>query len=388
MTLALAVQAKNIKNAAGGNMSFNEELNKIEQKEKFDPTIEIGRFDDIKSSIYFIAFYKKIKNQWGGEQDENIAKLIKGIDIKLDREILKKFEKITTLANDNEETLKWLALVAEKDEYVRFLVAENIFKYKGLSKDRVEKLMISFLEFYQELKEKFDINELIKAYVDTDIKKRKKDLPELKKTIDEAINFFKPSNLTISQIVYLPSNPLEKIQSGNGVRIGDTFYINSEQGNRVNEIHEFLHCVINPITEKLKLTSEDEQAIFNLCHKRLKSYNNARNILTEEIIRTYKTGFNKENKPGFDNFRKKLLSFDKVKLQQILSLEKEDALASNVDELLNNEEIMRKYYEKYIKDELSQRIWQFFEEYEKSNESFENYLLNNYKQILYHKEKR
>ncbi|HPI67129.1 MAG TPA: hypothetical protein PKZ16_01105 [bacterium] len=367
-------------------MDIKIEINENEQKEKFEPKIEIGGFSDIESSIIFSAISKTIDHRWGNEQNKQATEIIKNQQVEISEELLTAYDEIKRLAHDDEETLRWLAFVAGKDQKSQQAIIDQMVKYKDFNQEDALELLLRFISFYLQIKEKIDLSEIIN-FTSHDIDKRKEQLPELERKINEAIKFFNPRPSRLKKIIYLPTNPLTKEQSGYGLEIDENYYVSAELGNEINEIHEFLHSIINPVMEKIKLSADDEKIILELCPNKLKSYQYPQSILTEEIIRTYKTGFKKENEPSFDNFRAKLLSADKSKLQKMLNDEKQQegaAMAASVTELLTNDKIMRRYYEKYGRDILSERIWQFFAAYSTSgSEDFESYFLDHYQDILH-----
>lgn len=365
-------------------MRFESEINKIEQKEKFNPQFEIGGYDDVESSIIYSAVSKIIEDRWGNEQNEEIVIEIKNQNIQIDEYLRDLYQRVRKLADNNAETLRWLAFIVDKDEKSQSYVIEQLIQHKGLNEKDAKGLFLAFNEFYQKVKNVLGIEKL-KLFIGFDIDKRKEQFPKLKEMIGDAIEFFNPQASKIKRVVYLPTNPLAKKQSGWGLKVGETFYVNAEHGNEVNEIHEFLHGIINPITEKIELSREDENVILNLCPEKLKGYQYPLSILTEEIIRTYRTGFRSENKPSVENFKKRLLVAKRADLKKMLEQEKQQgvAMANNVDELLSNDEIIEKYYVKYSQDVLSERIWKFFEVYQGSGvDNFEDYFLKNYRQIF------
>lgn len=370
-----------IKSVVENNMDF--EGKKLEKEIRFDPNLEIGSFEDVKSSIVYCAISKKINNTWGNEQNTEISEYIKNQDINLDKDFIKLYQDVRIMAKENDETLGWLAFVAEKGTSEESLVVDQMIRHKGFDKKQAEILQSEFSRLYLQVKSVIDFGQ-IEQFISDDATKREKRLPEIKKIVNDAIDFFKPQPSQIKNVIYLPTNPLARKQSGSGLKLGKNFYINSEYGNRENEVHEFLHSIINPITEKIKLSADDEEKILKLCPDKLRDYQYALSILTEEIIRTYKTGFTDGNKPNFENFKKLLLSKDKHELEKALIEEKTrgESMALSVDELLNNDELIGKYYEKYSQDVLAERVWRLFEFYKSSGEDFEKYLLENYRDIL------
>ena len=272
----------------------------------------------------------------------------------------------------------------DKNEFIKNNIISNIVKHKSLSKEDASLLFEKFSNFYQTNKQKINTNYLVGPFILEDINSRQQALPELNKKIEETINFFKPKSLNIQEIIYLPTNPLENKQSGNGIETGKTSYLNTENGNEINQVHEFLHFVINPIIEKVELSKDDEQSILKLASGKIKDYKFPESIFTEAIIRTYGTCLTFDNKPGFDNFKKRLLNLEKGKLQDILDLEaKKEGVSVDINQLLSDDNLIRAYYEKYDKNELTERIFNFFEKFKNSAAAnFEEYFLKNYKDIL------
>lgn len=362
-------------------MNFESKFNNFEQKENVNPKIEIGNFSDVESSINFSVINKTLSNKWGNEQNEDIANSIKNSNLNFD-DSRKQFEDILELSDHNEETLNWLAFSVDKNESIKNSIIDNITKHKRLSEENAVRLFEKFSDFYHINKQKINTNDLFETFIFDDINSRQEALPELSEKINKAVDFFNPKNLSVKEIVYLPTNPLENKQSGSGIDTGKTSYVNTEKWNEVNQVHEFLHFIVNPIIEKLELSQEDEENILKIASEKIKDYQFPKSILTEEIIRTYKTGLNFDNKPGFNNFKQRLLNLSREKLQDILDSEKEGQSVS-VGELLSDDNLIKSYYEKYDKNELSERIWTFFENFKNSeSDNFEEYFLKNYKDIL------
>lgn len=363
-------------------MNF-ERFDEKEKEREFSPEIKIGNCEDISSTIIFYATTKKIEGMWGGEQCEEIAETFRD-DSEMNPDLVNMYKNVRQLVNDNEETLRWLAFVVDKEENMKDKMISRIIKHKGLEAEEARIVMNKFQEMYDIMKEGIDIG-TINEFIETDIVSRQEGLASLKEDIYQAIDFFHPKNSEIKEVIFLPTNPLEEKQSGNGINLEDTYYINSDKGNRLNEIHEFRHSIINPITEKVKLSSEDEDKIIGLSPKRLRDdYESGESILTEEIIRTYGTGLNQGNVPNLATFRESLLLANKGKIEEFINKEKSQgiSLAESAEELLSDEDLIKKYYESYSQDLLAERIWKFFEDYQHSEECFEDYLIANYKDIL------
>ena len=369
----------------GNKMSNTDKkvLGNLDRK-KYNPKIEIGTFSDIEGIVKYEAFRRAIKNDWSNEQNREISENIKN-KVTIDVKLVNKFREIEKRANYNKETLKWLAFIENKDDSTRDSIIKEMVNYKDFKEEDAKKLMSDFSEMMRGFSKLNDFSEELTLFINNDIKERQNDLNELKVKIDKAIDFFKPENVEAKKIIYLPTNPLEKKESGNATRAGNIFYINAEKANEIGKVHEFLHNIINPTTDQLNLSKSEEKIIIEMCPKKLKGYKYPISILTEEIIRTYKTGFTEENKPIFENFKKELFQVSKNELAKAIISEKEkygSSIANDVNELLNNDEIIKKYFDKK-RDVFSEKIWNLFEDYKKNNQlNFEDYFLKNYKNIF------
>jgi hypothetical protein len=356
-----------------------ETFNTYEQEERFNPSIEVGCFEDIESTMIFYAVSKNIEEEWGNEQEEDIAK---SFNSELPQELIDSYEKIKVLSKDNDETLAWLAFATDKDEEIKDFVIDQLIKHKDFTIDEAKDLLEEFTSFLKNSKDSIDVASL-RDFVEKDVKNREEGLKDTQARLDEAIRFFRPECIGIEKVVYLPTNPFEKKQSGRGIDTGSTFYINSEKDNEVNEVHEFLHIIINPILEKIVLNKKEQESILDLCPDRLIDYPEPSSILAEEIIRTYGSGINKDNCPSFDNFKKRMMMIDREAIQRILDEENSERgfIAESPDELLGSDEALRTYYDRHA-DVLSERIWHLFEGYMDSHDNFQNYFMAHYREIV------
>ena len=252
---------------------------------------------------------------------------------------------------DNEEAMEWIALSYNHPEY----------KEEILNKIRKDK---SFIKNPEELYER-TIN-LLKEYdknipsldVSDEIKKRKEMIPKYKEQIEKSIEYFRPEAKTsdIKNIEIIPCDKLlPKIETGKGIHIGDTSFIMSHTENPDNFDHEFLHGIINPITEKFADYFENEEQrkkIFGFIGNKLKNYGDYPvSVLNEEIIQTYNIYIKKDAK-------------EKVMFSRIRT--KMELMADN---------------------ELRKRLFNFYKGYEESKGldeslSFERYFSEKYKEIL------
>ncbi len=364
-------------------MNFESFTGKPEKEPGFNPEYKIGSFQDVYPSIAFYALSKKLDKRWGGEQNGMLAEVIKGQMIEFPPGLVAEYEEIKKSVQGNRETLGWLAFTVNKSQAEQDLVRDQMVRHKGFSHDQASQAQKMFAKFYQAGETLLDLSS-IESFIEKDVASRQARLPFIKEKISEATTFFQPQSSQIEEIIYLPTNPLEKSQAGGGFRLGRKFYINAEHGNEVNEVHEFLHSIINPITDQLQLSQAEADKILDLCPRKLRGYEYPLSILTEEIIRTYHTGFKVENKPGFERFKSSLLLASQEEIDKQLASEKKkgEAGAKSAAELISSDILIKRYYEKYSQDLLAERIWGFFESYQKSGVGFERYFLENYREIL------
>ena len=370
---------------------MNFENKNFEQKEKnFNPEILIGSYEDVKPSIYFSALENLSNNDWEDKREEEITEKTKiyleSLNIK---EILKKYKSLKE-KNDNVELLNWFAHTYKKSEKIKELIILNAINHKDLGRDNVIQLMTEFDEIFDEFMDNVNIDNFILPYINENIKKREKGIIKLNKDLKEVLTFFqiKEEDIKIQKYIYLPTNPLYEGNDASGNEVGEIFYINAKLNYRISEIHEFLHSFINPITDSIEFTEEEKEKIIQLSPERLvKGYKYPKSILNEMLIRTFKTGLKKENSPFFEAFKERVLNMPKEDLQKQLELESErdnnqEVFAKNVDDLFNDE-ILKKYYNKYSYNEFEIIIWDFYQDYAKQEKfTFNEYLKNNYKKIL------
>ena len=117
-------------------------------------------------------------------------------------------------------------------------------------------------------------------------------LPEAKMRITNLISYFRPSADEIAKkVVIIPSDRLlPSKETGQSFHIGDTTVIMSHTENPMNLEHEFLHGIINPITEELagEIPQEKVVALASEKLKKGEEYGeHALSILNEDLIRTY-----------------------------------------------------------------------------------------------------
>lgn len=240
---------------------------------------------------------------------------------------------------DNEEAMEWISLTYTHPEY-KDEILNKIKKHKPFIKNSEElyEKTINSLKEYEKNSPLLDLDE--------EIKKREKMLPRYKEQVIKSIGYFRPNIKTsnIKQVGIIPCDKLlPRVNTGRSIDIGNIIFIMSHTENPDNFDHEFLHGLINPITEKFtEYFESDEQKdkILKFTNGGIEGYGGYPvSILNEEIIQTYNLY---------------------IKNKRDISM---------------------------IKTELRKRLFSFLKEYENSkiannSLSFEKYFSDNFKKIL------
>jgi hypothetical protein len=194
-------------------------------------------------------------------------------------------------------------------------------------------------------------------------------LPEVKTRIANLIAYFRPEGkAAVSKVVIVPSDELfASKDTGRSFRIGDTIVIMSHTENLDNVEHEFMHGIINPLTEKLTAQLPEEK-IVALASSRLKDEemygNHARSLLNEELIRTY-NDFIKEGRPvrTFADFKDLVDNLDELQFSELLATEsrvKDRFIAMSIASLDDFRLKLQEYYDRYEKNDLRDKIYQLY----------------------------
>lgn len=368
-------------------MNFENIENK-EKREDFNPEIRIGTYDDVRTSIYFEALESLVNNNWEYKQNQQITDKVKNLLEKQDLDNFLQKYKFFQEKVDNKELLSWLALAYERDSEFKEYIIQEIVQYKDFERKEAEEIMKEFDAIMAKILDLVNLDQIIEPFVADNIEERNEQLPELKEDLENALKFFKvkEGDIEIKEYIYLPTNPLYKKQSGNGMEVGKYWFVNAEMDNRVNQVHEFLHSFINPITENIKFSKGEQEKIKVLAPDwLLEQYPEAMSLLNEVLIRTYKTGLETENDPAFDVFKRKVLRKLPSELERFLVEERKrgfENFANNVADF-QKEDVLKKYYERYEYNELTVRVWNFYQTYAAQDElTFLEYFQKNYKDLL------
>lgn len=131
-------------------------------------------------------------------------------------------------------------------------------------------------------------------------------VPEIQARIKHLLTYFRPKQDEIARhLLIIPSDRLLRSKhSGQSFTVGDTVLVQSHTKNPSgldNIEHEFLHSIINPITERLA-TDIDGEKIVALARRSLKEEeqygDHPLSLLNEELIRTYNELVEKGKSPS------------------------------------------------------------------------------------------
>lgn len=375
---------------------------KIETREVMKlPEIEIKS----EKGLFLLSVLGKGYNPEWGNQDKKCV-LVKETEKyfeknPLNAESIEYLKSIKAFEQDgvDEESLFYLSMMYKHPERD----SETLARDKLISKDGVEELKNGLFKIFEKLENSLSSNKLAKDFekaTEGDIEKRQEKLPETRKMLQEVINFLRPSPETtkVKKAIFVPTNYLWRQESGRFTEFGDEFVISENVDIQDSNPHEFMHSIINPITEKLRgrLTEEQKQKIVKMSPEMLKGKmdygEHWYSLFNESLIRTYIDYFSKGENPGFESFRKKI---DQIKDEDDFQEKAEnwDTRTKEVTEKLgirtfvDLKEKLQQYFDMEVKNELAGRVCDFYQKYaevQKSdpNLNFEDYLQQNYEELV------
>jgi len=274
----------------------------IEKEDKFSPEIEIGDFKSVEGLILYSILQKSCDesgDEGENKESEEVIQYFKDKDV---NEFKKEIDKLTEQAD--EETLNWLAFGFGKD--VKKEITEQMIQYKEFDNEKAEKLIEDFNELLNDFNNKHgESKQILKDFTEKDIEAREGDKEDLEEELNKAVDFFNPQKQTTEteKVVYLPSNPLIRKETGFAINLGENVFIVGDKDNRINQVHEFLHPIINPITEKITFTEKEQDKIIETSSDKLKKDQgyggDYSSLLNETLIRTYVYAFSKDREIDF-----------------------------------------------------------------------------------------
>lgn len=361
-----------------------------------------------KSSLLLSLLFRGYDPNFGSH-DHELSKLVDEYfkQTPLAEESVKFLEGIKALESGGTdgEALFNMALTRGHEERLKPLY-EFIVENKGYIQDP-QTIRTRLVEQIDNLEKALpeDLKKAFREATEADISLREGNLEWYKQRIKGLIDFFRPDPETTKtkKITILPTNFLMPEKSGVAYDFGDEQFVEHNINNPHNFAHEFLHGVVNPIVDKLSLmlTEEQERKISQIGSYQLKveqGYGGGHfSLLCEEFIRTYNDVLENEEKPEtYDGFREAIASIDESEFSKTLNeaddgqrpQDNKEWLRKHCRELgISNLEGMKEksqeYYDRFLKNELREIIYGFYQDYIKEKEKnseirFEEFVLNEF----------
>lgn len=129
-------------------------------------------------------------------------------------------------------------------------------------------------------------------------------IPEIQMRLEKIIDYFRPAVMP-TRVIIVPSDTIVTESSGMSFVVGNEVLISSHTTNMHNLIHEFLHCIINPIVygriAKL-LSGAQMRQIMTMAGDWLEDYGEyPLSLFAEALIRVYNDGVEWGKKPQYSD---------------------------------------------------------------------------------------
>ncbi len=292
----------------------------------------------------------------------------------------------------DEESLYNLSLVYQHPER-----KEEIFKFITKYKPQIDDLelifgkLVSIIDLFSRSFDNSPLSEKIANEIRRDKDEREATLEERRSRVEELINFYQPRRETspIQTVVYVPTDPLFKKSSGASFLVSPKEQIIvSNIDNPLNQDHEFLHGIINPIVEKISqsLTEVQKLKLTELASQWLKSdYGEGHfSLLAEELIRTYTEIFEKgETLKTETEFLTQVQGLGEDKFRQAREVNQvfnQRCVELGIESLTDFQSQAKQYYERYERNKLRQLVLELYREYANRPDKkvdFEHFILDN-----------
>lgn len=384
---------------------------KIENKPEIEKQpqlkFEVAPVEAVRGLTELTVLRRINDSSWG--KDSDIDKEIDNLSEDEKEENKKSFNNLMAIAKSNEEALELAAVTKGKSAETREGALKYLIQYKGFEKEEAEEFLQRSSDLLDEMSQRYPkIIEILNEKTELDRREKEKISEQIKKYLDEAVDFLNPKSETTRMLNahLLPNDPVKPI-GGRGLRMGEEIYIiliMPESSGLKNlsalenltpvgiTVHEFLHGIINPITEKIKLNEQQEGRVLDLVSFRLRktqSYKgNASNLLNESLIRAYPLQSIGGRQISLENFRKQTDIMTEELFQEMkTNVERSGLLIKSKTLEAFKESELEIFYNKYLKDELADRISDFYKNYMAEKErqadiTFEDYFIKNYKELL------
>lgn len=381
------MQSEEIKRESGGGKER-------ERENEIMPIPEII-IQPERGAYLMSVMLKGYDREWGN-RDHELVKLTEEhfVEHPLNPEIRKFLDEIKALEDDgmDEETLFILSLTYQHPERTEWAF-DTLRRHKDIQNP--EDLQQKLLEALKTLDSDPNISGLESNFyyeeIQKDIEARQKQLPEARQRIQGLVDFFQPKSQTtkIEKVNLMPTNFLHRRKSGKSFVFGKELVLMSSLEDSPDvQNHEFLHGIINPITDKLaeSLSEDQKRKIIELASLKLREDYGDKyySLLNEELIRTFVDVFARGEKPrGYKEFRETISHITSEQFQKLLSEDKKLRQRCEALGISDSKGLIKKskdYFEKYEKDRLQEIIYDFYGDYQKERLSrpeltFEDFVL-------------
>lgn len=381
--------------------------NKPEIEKQPQVEFEVAPVEAVKGLNELTILRRIADNSWGKESD--IDKEIDNLSKDEKDEIKKSFNNLMAIAKSNEEALELAAVVKGKPAEAKEGALKYLIRYKGFKKKGAEEFLQRSSDLLDEASQRYPkMMEILNEKTELDRQEKEMDSEQIKKYIDEAADFLnlKSKTTKMLSVHLLPNDPVKPI-GGRGLRMGEDIYIISKAPESSDlkdlsalenltpvgiTVHECLHGMINPITEKIELDKQQEKRVLDLISFRLRkaqSYKgDASNLLNESLIRAYPLQFIGGRQISLENFRRQAGIMTEELFQEMKTNVEQSGLSiksKTLEEFKESE--IESFYNEYLKDKLADKISDFYKDYMAEKErqadiTFEDYFIKNYKELL------
>lgn len=291
------------------------------------------------------------------------------------------------------EVFYWLALQAGETERQEPIISE-IERHKHQIKDPRE-LLDRFNDLLGRLQERHGgvVEFLAPLFVQESESRQPSETVACRQNLQEAINFFRPKRRTTDlDKISIAATGLAGPGEGRMTIFGREGLLLANEGDPDVVVHEFLHTVINPITQKLDLSDEQAVHIWALASGRLReSYGeDPRSILNETLINAYVDNFSKNQTPR-ERLFSKINKLGEIGFQR--SLHQTDTNLKSYCDVLGIKTYQdlvthrEEFYERFYQDEFRERVLNMYESYNVARRrngqlAFEDYFLANFRGLF------
>lgn len=381
--------------------------NKPEIEKQSQLKFEVAPVEAVKGLNELTVLRRIADSSWGKKSD--IDKEIDNLSKDEMDEIKNIFNNLMAIAKSNEESFELAAVTKGKPAEAREGALKYLIRYKGFKKEEAEEFLQRSSDLLDEASQQYPkMIEILNEKTELDRQEKERASEQIKKYLDEAVDFLnlKSETTRMLSVHLLPNDPVKPI-NGRGLRMGEDIYIISvapepsdlkdlsvlENLTPVGiTVHECLHGMINPITEKIALNKQQEKRILDLVSFRLRksqSYKgNANNLLNESLIRAYPLQFIGGRQISLENFRRQAGIMTEELFQEMKTNVERSGLvikSKTLEEFKESE--LESFYNEYLKDKLAEKISDFYKDYmaEKKRQAditFEDYFIKYYKKLL------